>query len=209
MEASTTILGLPFVLAIHLALDAATIALLLAWREIRRLRVQVAGARAEARTDELTGLGNKRSYREHVGELQGSPGFSFVLFDVANLKALNTALGHEQADAVLADIAAQVRDGDVLGHRIGGDEFFLALPGGTAETGKIVRDRIERAVGLAEISPDVLGFIVGAVGEWRPGDDFAATLTAADFELERRKAERKTGLGLPLSRAETLARVGA
>lgn len=210
MEASNTILGIPFVLAISLALDAATIALILAWREIRRLRRRLEVTHAEARTDPLTGIGNRRSWDEQVGELVevGQP-FSFVLFDVANLKAINAALGHFQADEVLRSIAQQVRSGDMVGHRIGGDEFAVALPGTPAVGAAALRDRIEEQVGLAEIAPDVLGFLVGATGEWRPGDDLIERLTATDFDLEARKAERKTVLGLPLTRGETLAKVSA
>lgn len=209
MEAST-VFGINLVLAVHLVLDAATIALALAWREIRRLRKKLEVAHSEARTDPLTGIGNRLSWDEQVASLMdaGTP-FAFIIFDVANLKAINEALGHWQADEVLRSIAHHVRADDAAGHRIGGDEFAVALPLTIPQGATIVRDRIEDLVGLAEIAPDVVGFIVGAVGEWCPGDNLIEQLTAADFRLEARKADRKAALGLPLTRAETLARLAA
>lgn len=185
---------------------AAAAALSLALRELLRLRAAVATAIRSALTDELTGIGNKRAWNERTQRLMaaGRP-FSFVLFDVANLKAMNTALGHEHADAVLRELAREVRAGELVGDRIGGDEFALVIEGGDLEAAEAARDRIEVTVGEREVAAGVLVFMVGEVGSWTPGAELHERLTAADFELERRKAGRKSSLGLPLTREETLA----
>lgn len=163
----------------------------------------------EARTDYATGIGNKRGWSERTDFLQSlSRRFSFVLFDVANLKAMNQALGHEEADRVLYEFAQSVRYGDMKGNRIGGDEFAIAIPGGTLADANTLRDRIEEKLGAIVVAPGAVVFIVGAAGVWEDGDDLSELMTIADFELERRKAAKKEALGVPLTRSETLANLG-
>lgn len=186
------------------------VALGFALRELVRLRRLSDRLWREARTDALTGAGNKRSWRETVDGLQAAGhGFAFVLFDVANLKAMNAALGHELADEVLQEIGASFRASDLAADRIGGDEFALVLPGADVAAAELVRDRVERQVGDRLVAAGVVVFIAGAVGSWAPGRELQSELTAADFELEARKADRKLALGLPVTREETLARVAA
>jgi two-component system, cell cycle response regulator len=85
---------------------------------------------AEARTDSLTGLKNRRSLMADL-ELQlelasaASPR-ALLLFDLDGFKEYNDAFGHPAGDALLARLAARLAD--VLGrsgdaYRLGGDEF--------------------------------------------------------------------------------------
>jgi diguanylate cyclase (GGDEF)-like protein len=88
-------------------------------------------AARDARTDNLTGLGNHRAYqaalRERIieSERRGEP-FSLCLVDVDNFKHVNDVYGHPAGDDVLVLI------GDMLGaashaeaFRFGGDEFAV------------------------------------------------------------------------------------
>ena len=185
------------------AITAAAIAaftLTAALRELINQRRQIKAAKLEARTDDMTGCRNKRDWRERTEGLQAAgESFTFVLFDVANLKAANEALGHAAADEILREIASEIRHDEQPGHRIGGDEFVVALSNGDRSAAEALRDRIEKRVGYRELAPGVGMFIAGAVGEWTPGADLAAELTAADFALERRKAAKKAKLGRPLT----------
>lgn len=178
--------------------------------DLARERVRADRAYREARTDEKTGLGNVRRWREAVDALQAAAvPFAVVLFDLANLKAANAALGHERADVVLCQITDSIRaDGDVA-CRLGGDEFAVLLPDTTADEARIVRDRIESRAGAHAIAPNVATFLVGDVATWEPGADLAERMTSADFALEARKAERKRALGMPATREATLAAIAA
>lgn len=171
-------------------------------RELLETRKRADQAEREARTDDLTGLWNKRAWRESIERCIGLEStFSVVLFDLANLKAANSALGHEHADALLRDVAGCVRYGDSIGYRIGGDEFAILLPGVDEACACAVRDRVEAAVGIRVLAPGVTVFLAGDVLSWAPGSPtITALLTMADLALERRKAARKAALGLPLSR---------
>lgn len=184
--------------------------LLAALLELRRSRRELEGARAEARTDALTGALNGRAWLERVGQLQaaGAP-FAFALFDLGNLKAANEALGHEGANELLRDLARQCRAGEFVGYRTGGDEFAVVLAGGRLEDARRARDRVERGFGWRRIAAGVEAFAVGEVGTWAPGQDLARQLTAADRALELRKAARKAERGLPQTRAATLELLAA
>ena len=179
-------------------------------RELLETREALAKSNREARTDDLTGLWNKRAWRESIVACTGAGiTFSVVLFDLANLKAANRALGHEQADWLLRDVCRHIRSGDQVGHRIGGDEFAVLLPNVDRDDALLVRDRIESAVGLRPLRAGLDVFLVGDVLTWTPhGPSITALLTRADFDLEQRKREKKRALGQPESREAALQLLG-
>jgi diguanylate cyclase (GGDEF)-like protein len=91
--------------------------------------------------DPLTGLFNRR-YMEETLKLEiaraaraGTP-LSLVMCDIDHFKRFNDEFGHDAGDAVLQNVAAEMRsrfrDGDVV-CRFGGEEFTIIAPGTTAE----------------------------------------------------------------------------
>lgn len=176
-------------------------------RELHAARAAAELAHREARTDEMTGLGNRRRWREETERLQsGEEPFAVILFDLANLKAANERLGHVRADLILKDVASAVRSGGDLALRLGGDEFAVILPDvREVEEAERIRRRIERQVGMRSISSSAPLFLAGAVAHWRPGLALDDLLLEAELELERRKAARKVSLGAPTDRAGALA----
>ena len=103
----------------------------LAVREVRAL----AQSRKEARTDELTGLPNRRSFTEMIEEsieraaLVGSP-LAILMIDLDGFKVVNDTLGHHTGDELLRMVAQRfsgtLAPGDVLA-RLGGDEFGVVV----------------------------------------------------------------------------------
>jgi diguanylate cyclase (GGDEF)-like protein len=96
----------------------------------RSLQSSRAAAR-DARTDNLTGLGNHRAYqatlRDMIGEAERSnTSFSLVLVDMDDFKQVNDVYGHPAGDdalVLLADLLASVERAEAF--RFGGDEFAL------------------------------------------------------------------------------------
>ncbi|MGQ0669288.1 MAG: diguanylate cyclase domain-containing protein [Actinomycetota bacterium] len=90
-----------------------------------------------ARTDPLTGVGNRRAWDEELRIVLGraaedrSP-VCVAMIDIDRFKEFNDGRGHQAGDLLLKEATAvwrnQLRDGDSLA-RLGGDEFAIVLPG--------------------------------------------------------------------------------
>jgi diguanylate cyclase (GGDEF)-like protein len=96
-----------------------------------RLREMRAGEalRAEAYSDSLTGIANRRGLEvalETVG-----PEFGLIMVDFDDLKKLNDEADYDVGDKVLKAIGAALADEERPGEtaaRLGGDEFMLLIP---------------------------------------------------------------------------------
>lgn len=89
-----------------------------------------------ARTDQLTGIANRRRFGELADdEIRRSrryhDSFTVIYLDIDNFKTVNDTLGHSEGDRLLrqvaATIATNIREIDTVA-RLGGDEFGLLLP---------------------------------------------------------------------------------
>ena len=94
---------------------------------------QLAGMRHLAEHAPLTGLRNRRGFREGIdAHIAGARAVSLLICDLDNFKRVNDSLGHEAGDEVLAIFSGLLRDctrdADVP-TRLGGEEFALVLPG--------------------------------------------------------------------------------
>ncbi|MBO9623912.1 MAG: EAL domain-containing protein [Sphingomonas sp.] len=102
--------------------------------------------RKAARTDFLTGLGNRAAFQARLRIMCEAPGQQFILLliDVDHLKDINDRLGHDGGDMLLENVGLGLAQaGGTLAHasRIGGDEFAILLSGGEAEQRR-VRDAL-------------------------------------------------------------------
>lgn len=107
-----------------------------------------------ARTDELTGIANRRHFFELAEQARGEAHrdgtpLSLCMVDIDHFKAINDRHGHAVGDLALRVVAARcqsvLRDGDHLG-RYGGEEFVIALPQACSITAGGIAERIREAV---------------------------------------------------------------
>lgn len=123
----------------------------------RKLKAQI---ETQARTDDLTGIFNRRHFvelaeRELERARRYHRPFALLMIDIDHFKTINDTRGHSTGDVALQGvsrvIAATLRGSDIFG-RLGGEEFAVAL----VETGEAeaiaVANRICRAVSDAEIA---------------------------------------------------------
>ena len=92
-------------------------------------------ARRRLRTDDVTGLPNRRSFltelQQAVRRQAGGEVVAAVLLDLDRFRDVNGALGHQAGDSLLRLVAARLngclRPQDLVA-RLGGDEFAFLLP---------------------------------------------------------------------------------
>ncbi len=110
--------------------------------------------RDEAILDPLTGLLNRHALMprfielSHQARLTRQP-VCMVLCDVDGFKAINDEYGHDRGDAVLRDVAYELRKrlrSFELVYRLGGEEFLIVLPGMDSKGGLEVAERLREAV---------------------------------------------------------------
>lgn len=142
-------------------------------------------AEADAVTDSLTGLTNRRGFEHAVDSLTTRRPFALLAIDVDNLKLINDGYGHAAGDALLVAIAGKLasvaRKGETLA-RIGGDEFVLLMPDAVGDAPLAVARRMREAVGGLHLITGPAGISVGwAAGE--AGADPYVVLQRADTLL--------------------------
>jgi diguanylate cyclase len=173
----------------------------LSFRVVRSL----AEHRREARTDDLTGLANRRAFNETLEHaLAHRPPerrFALLLADLDDFKAVNDSLGHHYGDELLRLAAPRlqqaVRGEDVVA-RIGGDEFAVLL----ADADGILASRIAERLRAGFRRPFRLGsrdvVIAPSVGIALVPDDGRAPvelLQHADLAMYEAKSARSGNAG--------------
>jgi diguanylate cyclase (GGDEF)-like protein len=154
-------------------------------------------AEAQASTDALTGLPNRRYFDEYVGLLaqrrRAGDAVGILMVDIDRFKALNDTYGHATGDDVLravgGAIVSAVREDDVPA-RFGGEEFVVLLrnpdPGVAVEVG----ERIRAAVGgldLRRLGVPGVSVSIGVAVEESPDESVETLIEIADRALYRAK----------------------
>lgn len=148
-----------------------------------------------ARTDELTGLYNRRRGNELLeremdrSRRNGNP-FSLVLLDIDQFKGVNDRFGHEAGDRVLIEVAQllrrRLRRTDFAA-RWGGEEFALVLADADLESGRQVAEELLARMGEIR-TPDGDGTSASfGVVEFRSDDTVSGMIRRADRLMYRAK----------------------
>lgn len=150
--------------------------------------------------DTLTGLLNRRCFREAVEREQARAGrtqgqFALLSMDLDCFKRINDNLGHLTGDQVLREVgrtlAQGVRRSDVCA-RIGGDEFQILLPDTDAASARKVAEGLRRrlralrfpfAAGKLRVSVSI-----GVCSFPADGGDVGTLMARLDSALYRAKA---------------------
>lgn len=146
--------------------------------------------------DELTGLFNRRGALEAVAGTPPHPNSSHaaLLMDVDGLKTINDTRGHAVGDAVLARLAATLRESvrnDDIAARIGGDEFLIVAPRCNLEAAELIaRHVLERFAEPAANLPDC-SVSIGISIERGAEADFDGMYRRADEALYLAKSRGK------------------
>jgi diguanylate cyclase (GGDEF)-like protein len=155
---------------------------------------------AQASSDELTGLGNRRTLLDAGRRLieeshaAGRP-LAAAMVDIDHFKRVNDTHGHQVGDRVIARVAAQVQRRARLGDvqvRFGGEEFLLLMADETVPGAVERMEELRAACAQLRIpARDADAAITVSIGVCGllPGGDIESLLHAADRALYRAKQE--------------------
>ena len=155
---------------------------------------QIESSTAEARTDALTSLANRRAFddemAQRLAELQRhGRTFSVIMLDVDHFKHFNDTHGHQAGDEVLRGLGKVLRQTTRkmdVSVRYGGEEFAVILPGTSVSDANLSADRIRKAVENAVFyfgKTKLHVTISLGVAESLGGDDIASIVKRADAAL--------------------------
>jgi diguanylate cyclase (GGDEF)-like protein len=148
-------------------------------------------------TDDLTGLGNRRSFTAEVeAAILNGRRFALLMIDLDQFKELNDTLGHHVGDDLLSCVGprlqAAVRPGDTVA-RLGGDEFGVVLVDAGAGAARTAAARLRAALAqsfsLAGISVHV-GASIGIAIHPDHAQDAGTLLRHADVAMYEAKRAR-------------------
>lgn len=165
---------------------------------------------AASRADPLTGLMNRRAFRERLeSEVERARRYgrdlSLIVIDVDLFKRVNDTFGHQAGDRTLIRIGEllqrnrRMEDG---AFRIGGDEFALLLPETGPQGATVLAERLRRriehaALGTERGEPLTVSMGVSAFGDH--GINVDELFERADVALYDVKAAGGNAIALPPS----------
>ena len=149
---------------------------------------------AEARSDALTGLPNRRAFEDELGRRfaewqdSGRP-LAVMLVDIDHFKGFNDKHGHLVGDAVLRGVgqilAESMREMDLLA-RYGGEEFFTLLPNTDVKCAMLVAEQARKRMRSCTFRAEEMDLHVTVsigVAQALDGEDTQALLARADQAL--------------------------
>lgn len=187
-------------------------------RQIFELSENLVDMRTEARTDQLTGIANRKSFDETLAtEIKNSneqgSGLCVLLGDIDHFKSFNDNYGHQTGDQVLRLVAAclgeNIKGRDIVA-RYGGEEFAIVLTKTNLKNAEIIANQIRTTVEGKELvkrsTGDNLGSVTICFGAalYRKGENVEEFISRADQSLylakDAGRNQVKTELDLPMKK---------
>lgn len=140
-----------------------------------------------SKSDQLTGLLNRRGFKDRLASLPEGQHFAFIFGDLNELKETNDTLGHEAGDQLLC-VAAQIflhvgHEGFIF--RMGGDEFLMIEEIQQPQEAQALLKKLEEHFQAGHISI-ALGYTTAET----PIEDIDAILTQADTLMYCQKLQQ-------------------
>ena len=155
----------------------------------------------QARTDELTGLANRRALLQEAERVLAAASArrpaALLLLDLDGFKEVNDSLGHSAGDQLLRQIGSRLQPGlqpgEVLA-RLGGDEFAVLLPAASLDDAQERAERLRKLV----LQPFTVGGIrlhvgvsIGVATAPVPAASVQELLRYADVAMYAAKSNRE------------------
>jgi len=150
--------------------------------------------RTESRTDQLTGIANRKHFDEALEEMirqseRNNTESCLLLGDIDHFKNFNDTYGHQTGDQVLRLVAHAISSnvkGKDLAARYGGEEFAVLLPETSLGASVTVANQIRMAIKSKELvkksTGENLGVVTFSIGvaRFHPNDTASTMISRAD-----------------------------
>ncbi len=162
--------------------------------QIADLNSNLENARNESRTDQLTGISNRKAFDETIKSMMEEAAaenldLCLIMGDIDHFKKFNDTYGHQTGDQVLRLVSAcmtSVLKGRDFAARYGGEEFAILLPETNLQAANTVGNHVRKTVMSKKLIKKSTGEDLGVVtmsfgaAKLRPGEDAAALIHRAD-----------------------------
>jgi diguanylate cyclase len=140
-------------------------------QEMEKLRASLRQARAEALTDALTGVANRKLFdetlrlRREEADAEKTD-LSLILCDIDHFKSFNDTWGHQTGDQVIRFVASALTKFALPDHlvaRYGGEEFAMIMPRTPLKEAARLADQIRMAIEAKRLVRRSTNETIGAV----------------------------------------------
>jgi diguanylate cyclase len=166
-------------------------------KEVMALRKKLQSAQKEAETDPLTGLLNRKGFKNAMRRAlneaaESHDSICLLMLDIDHFKGVNDTYGHAFGDAVLKAVASTLQKsvkGQDTVSRFGGEEFAIILPNtprkGAQQVAENIRQTIERGKIQRSGNNEAVGNITISIGvaEFRQQESIEDLINRADTAL--------------------------
>jgi diguanylate cyclase (GGDEF)-like protein len=155
--------------------------------ENEKLRADAEKYRAEARSNDITRLPNRRQFDD---DFLARPSRAVAAIDMDGLKALNDSVGHKAADAVLAKLGEHLRSAESRGGRayhLSGDEFAVSFD--DPDSAQQVMAELQEQLDNVEVTIDTPSgqYVYRGIGvSFGVGENYAKADESAKSDKQRR-----------------------
>ncbi|MGB7997717.1 MAG: diguanylate cyclase [Photobacterium halotolerans] len=148
--------------------------------------------------DQMTGLKNKNSLRQHMDQklADSTTGYFLAMIDVDDFKSVNDTYGHLLGDEVILNIASQMKHSfpaQAVLCRYGGEEFAVLMEAPDAETALKTLDDFRAKVEASriEVNEGTSCAITVSIGVAPLRKGMESTISSADRALYQAKSQGK------------------
>ena len=167
--------------------------------EVEELRSNLAQARSEALTDQLTGIANRKAFDEVLlSSIAEASEMCLAMADIDFFKKFNDTFGHQAGDQVLR-LVGRCLSNNVKGQdtpaRYGGEEFAMILPNTALDDAIKLANHIRETVKSRELVKKSTGENLGrvtmslGVAQFGMGDTPQTMIARADAALYEAKEQ--------------------
>lgn len=165
--------------------------------QIYELQSELENVRAEARTDALTGLKNRRALDEKLHKWSKAAAanqtpLTLIMIDIDHFKRFNDEMGHLMGDKALRTVAAvlgQIVAPEDFAARFGGEEFAVLMKGKSLAQSLVLAEKLRTAVEQVRVRKTSTGETIRSVtiscgvSQFSPDEEPADFVERADSAL--------------------------